>query len=697
MPRALRQDEVIDLIVALMAATALFGWHAGFATRSSTERMRVDPSRRRLEAMARLSLYSPCSPSRSGREGSPPAGTWLLGWAALASTMVWTWAGAVTSRPMRRTSAAIIGGGIVMVVALRAGMHAQSLWHALQEPTLWMVFTLLRLSRVGSGRRSHRGRRRHAPVQRHGLRALRGARGHRLDFGSSRSRSSGSIATSTAFRQALLLWPLGMVAVWLLDVVRIVLLIRLGEWRGELAVTGFHSFAGWVAVSAVAFSLAVAGRRASLLPPGASRRRFSGPIPRRRTCSRCWRSPRRRWSRKAPTMLGHAISSTSDHRGRRALVVSTADRKSGVGGQRRGRLHRYRSGGVVDRLDASRGRDPPRGSWRPPRRRSCSLFTGMGRVLVARSHPGCGLCGTASRGARVSRLPPAQARFARFRESADASYLLVRAGRDVYRIRRAPPAMAGRHRRRSSLRRCALPSRPALRRRRRPWHEQRSNRRLRPRDRTLADIELRRERYARMPTRRGPLIPSPVLSLRRNDRSARSKDRAGASVTRNSQPLRNLTAARPSTFEGSPIATVSVEPESPTGRIACWRAIASGTSCSTSVVGSTVARSMSRQAILAVEARRRGRLRRSLPRLTRINASRPPCSRWCADGDRELLRVDEAVADESSLRAWRSPGGARPGESGPVPARLDYLAPRSSSRRSAAGGSRASSSARDSS
>ncbi len=39
------------------------------------------------------------------------------------------------------------------------------------------------------------------------------------------------------------------------------MLIRLGEWRGELAVAGFHSFAGWVAVSAVAFSLAIAGRR----------------------------------------------------------------------------------------------------------------------------------------------------------------------------------------------------------------------------------------------------------------------------------------------------------------------------------------------------------------------------------------------------------------------------------------------------
>ncbi len=49
------------------------------------------------------------------------------------------------------------------------------------------------------------------------------------------------------FPHALLLFPLGALAIWLLNVVRIVLLVGIGhEWSAEVAIGGFHSQAGWI-------------------------------------------------------------------------------------------------------------------------------------------------------------------------------------------------------------------------------------------------------------------------------------------------------------------------------------------------------------------------------------------------------------------------------------------------------------------
>jgi exosortase E/protease (VPEID-CTERM system) len=49
------------------------------------------------------------------------------------------------------------------------------------------------------------------------------------------------------FPRALLLFPLGALAIWLLNVVRIAVLVTLGHhWSAEVAVGGFHSQAGWI-------------------------------------------------------------------------------------------------------------------------------------------------------------------------------------------------------------------------------------------------------------------------------------------------------------------------------------------------------------------------------------------------------------------------------------------------------------------
>jgi exosortase E/protease (VPEID-CTERM system) len=58
------------------------------------------------------------------------------------------------------------------------------------------------------------------------------------------------------FPNALLLIPLGIVAAWLLNVVRIAVLILIGTWGSQkVAVGGFHSQAGWLAFNAVGLGL----------------------------------------------------------------------------------------------------------------------------------------------------------------------------------------------------------------------------------------------------------------------------------------------------------------------------------------------------------------------------------------------------------------------------------------------------------
>jgi exosortase E/protease (VPEID-CTERM system) len=58
------------------------------------------------------------------------------------------------------------------------------------------------------------------------------------------------------FPQALLLIPVGLVGIWIANVLRITALIVLGtRWSRDVAVGGFHSQAGWIAFNAIALGL----------------------------------------------------------------------------------------------------------------------------------------------------------------------------------------------------------------------------------------------------------------------------------------------------------------------------------------------------------------------------------------------------------------------------------------------------------
>jgi exosortase E/protease (VPEID-CTERM system) len=58
--------------------------------------------------------------------------------------------------------------------------------------------------------------------------------------------------------RALVLLPIGMIAGWILNVVRIVLLILIGVHNRPLALGGFHSAAGWILFNALCFGIVAA-------------------------------------------------------------------------------------------------------------------------------------------------------------------------------------------------------------------------------------------------------------------------------------------------------------------------------------------------------------------------------------------------------------------------------------------------------
>jgi exosortase E/protease (VPEID-CTERM system) len=59
--------------------------------------------------------------------------------------------------------------------------------------------------------------------------------------------------------------PTGIAVIWMLNAVRITALIVIGQWSSAIAVTGFHSVAGWIFFNLTAFGLVSMSHRASWL------------------------------------------------------------------------------------------------------------------------------------------------------------------------------------------------------------------------------------------------------------------------------------------------------------------------------------------------------------------------------------------------------------------------------------------------
>jgi exosortase E/protease (VPEID-CTERM system) len=71
------------------------------------------------------------------------------------------------------------------------------------------------------------------------------------------------------FPRSLLLLPIAAAAMWLANALRIAALVAVGEWISpRVALRGFHTQAGWLAVNAVALGLVAAARRARFVRAG---------------------------------------------------------------------------------------------------------------------------------------------------------------------------------------------------------------------------------------------------------------------------------------------------------------------------------------------------------------------------------------------------------------------------------------------
>ena len=184
---------------------------------------------------------------------------WLLAWSVIAIATLASWCCAAMpprfwTSWIRRSPLALAGGAAVGLAASMVGDSLKGLWWILDRPTFQLVALLLRLL----------GQETVAIPQD----LIIGTATFTVSIGPACSglEGIGLISVFVAvylwyrrrdliFPRALLLIPIGIVAIWVLNAVRIAALILIGNWNEDVAVKGFHSVAGWLLFNAVACGL----------------------------------------------------------------------------------------------------------------------------------------------------------------------------------------------------------------------------------------------------------------------------------------------------------------------------------------------------------------------------------------------------------------------------------------------------------
>lgn len=197
---------------------------------------------------------------------TPMTGWELAAWAGTGLLTVGCWAAAVL--PLRAWMQLLLRGRYVLIAAGLVGAAASLVsavsregWDSLSGPTIWGAHAVLRTVTPETVC---------DPPSR-----LLGTPGFRVRVGVPCSGYEGMgliLAYLTVylflfrrdlrFPHALLLLPLGLTAVWVVNVVRIAALILIGDRVSpKLAVGGFHSQAGWIGFNLVALTLVYATHR----------------------------------------------------------------------------------------------------------------------------------------------------------------------------------------------------------------------------------------------------------------------------------------------------------------------------------------------------------------------------------------------------------------------------------------------------
>ncbi len=207
------------------------------------------------------------------RRASPAASTleWQLGlifWALVAVVALISWCCTLLPpnfwlRWLRQSRTAIAAGLGVGFAAFLLGNSIAELWWPLQRITFVMVVGLLHLLRQ--------------PVQLDPDKFIISLGDFSALVGPACSGVEGVALIIVAvaaylwyarddlrFPSALLLLPIGVIAIWLFNVARIAALIWIGSWSSDAGVKGFHSVAGWLLFNFVACGLIATSSRFGL-------------------------------------------------------------------------------------------------------------------------------------------------------------------------------------------------------------------------------------------------------------------------------------------------------------------------------------------------------------------------------------------------------------------------------------------------
>ncbi len=217
-----------------------------------------------------IGLSWPVFGPAAGSSGLSPG--WLAGWLTAGTVMLicllCTIAPAsIWLRLARREKAAAALAAIAGSAAWAGGQLTQELWSPLTEITLWCTYNLL--SAV------------YADVYLDPTRAILGVNSFLVEIAPACSGLEG-IALITVFvalylwlfrkelrfPAALLLFPVGITIIWVTNILRIVILVSIGAFISpSIAIDGFHSQAGWIAFSIVAFGMIFLAHRYFLAIP----------------------------------------------------------------------------------------------------------------------------------------------------------------------------------------------------------------------------------------------------------------------------------------------------------------------------------------------------------------------------------------------------------------------------------------------
>jgi exosortase E/protease (VPEID-CTERM system) len=194
----------------------------------------------------------------------------VLAWIAAGFLMIALWA--ATAMPPRLWPRLVRSGWAVLVVGVGVGCAAEVAgqivqlgWDVLGQPTLWTSYYLLRPFAADAVCDPETMTLGTAQFRVAVMPACSGYEG----MGLITVYLAGYLwlfRRELRFPRALILWPLGLAAVWLLNAVRLAVLVLIGDRVSpELALGGFHSQAGWLGFNAVALGLVFLAHRSRRL------------------------------------------------------------------------------------------------------------------------------------------------------------------------------------------------------------------------------------------------------------------------------------------------------------------------------------------------------------------------------------------------------------------------------------------------